>query len=332
MRERKILITGGAGFIGSEFVKQAVKTGHKAIIVDAITYAGDVRRLKEVKDKFSFYKVDIRNRDKLKSIFYKEKPDTVVHFAAATHVDRSIVDPDTFIDTNVKGTQVLLDIARKSAIDKFIHVSTDEVYGEIKKGSFSENSPLVANSPYAVSKAAADMLVRAYGRTYGLPVIVVRPCNNYGPWQYPEKVIPVVIMSALNKKKIPVYGKGLNVREWLCVRDCADAILSVLEKGKICQVYNIGSGCEERNIDLVNLICGMLDKIEPIISSKSRMRSYKAFISFVKDRPGHDFRYSLNSQKVFDEVGWKAKTRFQNGLETTIRWFVLNKAWWSSKK
>lgn len=330
-RLKKILVTGGAGFIGSEFVRQSVKKGYKTVVVDSLTYAGDLERLKEVKEKYKFYKVSICNKNKLENIFKKEKPDRILHFAAATHVDRSIETPDPFIDTNIKGTQVLLDIARKIKIDRFVHISTDEVYGEINKGSFLETSPLISNSPYAVSKAAADMLVRAYHRTYRLPVVIARPCNNYGPWQYPEKLITVVILSALKKKKIPVYGKGLNVREWLYVSDCAEAIFAVLEKGKIGQVYNIGSGHEKRNIDLVKLICEMLDEIEPLNSYKSRIKTYKSLIGFVKDRPGHDFRYSLNSKKIYKQLGWRAKTKFEYSLEKTVRWFVENKKWWAFK-
>jgi len=328
----KVLVTGGAGFIGSEFVRLITKKGYKSVVIDSLTYAGDLKRLNEIKGKYKFYKIDICDKNKLEKVFRKEKPSVVVHFAAATHVDRSIVSPGPFINTNIKGTQNLLDISRRIKIDKFIHISTDEVYGEIKRGSFYEDSPIVANSPYAVSKAAADMLVRAYYRTYKMPVIVVRPCNNYGPWQYPEKLIPVVIMSAIKKNKMPVYGKGLNVREWLYVSDCAEAIFTVSKKGKIGEVYNIGSGKEKKNLDLVKLICEILDRIKPLDHSKAKIKSYKSLISFVKDRPGHDLRYSLNSNKIYKELGWKAKADFNSSLTKTIRWFIFNKNWWLKLK
>ncbi|MFH1622509.1 MAG: dTDP-glucose 4,6-dehydratase [Candidatus Omnitrophota bacterium] len=330
-RKNKILVTGGAGFIGSEFVRLVIKKGYRPVVVDSLTYAGDLKRLNEVKGRYKFCKIDICDKNKLEKVFRKEKPSVVVHFAAATHVDRSIVSPGTFINTNIKGTQNLLDISRNIKIDKFVYVSTDEVYGEIKKGSFYENSPIVANSPYAVSKAAADMFVRAYYRTYKMPVVVARPCNNYGPWQYPEKLIPVVIMSAINKKKIPVYGKGLNVREWLYVSDCAEAIFTIFRKGKIGEAYNIGSGKEKKNLDLVKLICKILDRVKPLNSSKTKTKSYKYLISFVKDRPGHDLRYSLNSNKIYRKLGWKAKANFNSSLEKTIGWFVANKKWWLNK-
>lgn len=247
----KILVTGGAGFMGSEFVRQAVKRVSSPrrrlslIIVDKLTYAGDLRRLEEVKGKYKFYKADICNQVVMESIFKKEHPEIVVHFAASTHVDRSIQDASPFIETNIKGTQILLDVSRKYKIKKFIHISSDEVYGEIKKDSFSEDSPLRPNSPYAASKAAADLLIKSYIRTYNFPAIIVRPCNNYGSWQYPEKLIPLAILKALRNEKIPVYGKGQNIREWLYVSDCIDAIFLILEKGKIDEIYNIGSGQEK---------------------------------------------------------------------------------------
>jgi dTDP-glucose 4,6-dehydratase len=305
----KILVTGGAGFIGSEFVRQGAEKGLKIAVADKLTYAGDLKRLRDVKGKFKFYRVDICDKKKMTDIFKKEKPDVVVHFAAETHVDRSIKDASVFIETNVKGTQVLLDCARQSKLKKFIHVSTDEVYGEIKRGKFSESSAFCPNSPYSVSKAAADMLARAYHRTYGLPVIVVRPCNNYGPRQYEEKLIPVVINKALKNKKVPVYAKGHNVREWLYVSDCCKAIWLLMKKGKIGEVYNIGSGIERKNIDTVRSILRLLKKPESLIE-------------FVKDRPGHDIRYSLDCAKIKNELGFKAKTGFEEGLKKTITCYM----------
>jgi len=312
----KLLITGGAGFIGSEFVRQAVKKGFDTVVVDKLTYAGDLERLKEVEDKIKFYKADITNKEFMEFIFKKEKPDIVVHWAAESHVDRSILDPTPFIETNIKGTQILLDVAKDTGIQKFINIATDEVYGELEteEGQFYEDTPLNPNSPYSVSKASADMLGRAYYRTYGVPVITVRPSNNYGYWQYPEKLIPVVILKALNNEPIPVYGKGENIREWLFVSDCADAVFEIIQKGKIGEIYNVGSGEERKNIDVVKSILNILKKPENLIT-------------FVKDRPGHDFRYSLNTDKIEKEIGWKAKIKFEEGIEKTVKWYLENISW-----
>ena len=305
----KVLVTGGAGFIGSAFVRQGCRKGHKIIVVDKLTYAGDLKRLAEVKGKFKFYKADICDLKAIKTIFKKEKPDVVAHFAAETHVDRSISDANPFMDTNVKGTQVLLDVCRMSRIKKFIYISTDEVYGEIEKGKFFEDSPFNPNSPYSVSKASADMLARAYFRTYGLPVVVVRPCNNYGPWQFPEKLIPVAINKIMKGQKVPVYGKGMNVREWLFVSDCAQAVWMVANKAKPGTVYNIGSGQEKRNIDTVKLLLKIMGKGNDLIG-------------FVKDRLGHDLRYSLDCRKIKKELGWQAKVDFEDGLKQTTQWYI----------
>jgi len=311
----KLLVTGGAGFIGSEFVRQAVKNGIETVVVDKLTYAGDLERLKEIEGSFGFYKADITNKEFIEHIFKAEKPDVVVHWAAESHVDRSILDATPFVNTNVKGTQVLLESARKTDVSLFINISTDEVYGELgKDGQFYENTPLNPNSPYSVSKASADMLGRAYYRTYGLPVITVRPSNNYGPWQYPEKLIPVVILKALNNEPIPVYGTGENIREWLFVTDCAEVIFKIIEGGKPGEIYNVGSGEERRNVDVVKSILKLLGKSEDLIT-------------FVKDRPGHDYRYSLNSEKIEKELGWKAKVKFEEGIERTVKWYLDNLEW-----
>lgn len=310
----KILVTGGAGFIGSEFVRQCVNGPGRVVVVDKLTYAGDLRRLKAVKEKIIFYKADICNRENIDGIFRKERPDFAVHFAAESHVDRSICDAAPFLETNIKGTQVLLDASRKWGLKKFVHISTDEVYGEIKKGQFFETSSFNPNSPYSVSKAASDMLVSAHARTYGLPAVIVRPSNNYGPWQYPEKLIPVVIRRALSNKKVPVYAKGLNVREWLHVCDSAAAILVVMQKGRAGHAYNIGSGEERRNIDTVKAILKLLGKPESLID-------------FVQDRPGHDIRYSLNTRKIRNDLGWQAKIKFIQGLEDTVKWYLKNRKW-----
>ncbi|MBU0503139.1 MAG: dTDP-glucose 4,6-dehydratase, partial [Candidatus Omnitrophica bacterium] len=329
----KILITGGAGFIGSEFVRQLMGTVpafrglslKKIIVVDKLTYAGDLKRLQitgivpmtgtvpesaigsllgdcPVKcsqgtvPEFKFYKSDICNKKAIESIFKKEKPNIVVNFSAETHVDRSIQDSSPFISTNIQGTQVLLDCVRKYKIEKLIHISTDEVYGDIEKGKFNEDSPLIPNSPYSASKAAADLLIKSYVRTYGFPAVIVRPSNNYGPWQYPEKLIPVVIYKALKNEAVPVYAKGMNVREWLYVSDCAKGIQFILKKGKIGEVYNLGSGQERTNLEVVKKILDILGKPHSLIK-------------FVQDRPGHDVRYSLDSSQI-RRLGWKPEQAF----------------------
>jgi len=314
----KILITGGAGFIGSAFARLLVKEGAYPVIVDKITYAGDLRRLKEAEGGFKFYRADICDKKKIEKILAGEKPSVIVHFAAESHVDRSINDATPFIETNIKGTQVLLDACRKQKINKFIHISTDEVYGEIASGKFNENSPLRPNSPYAASKAAADLLVQAYIRTYKFPALIIRPCNNYGPWQYPEKLIPLAILNILNGKKVPVYGQGKNIREWLYVDDCAAGIFKAMLKGKVGQVYNLGSGQEWKNIDTVKLLLKTLgagqDQFE-----------------FVKDRPGHDLRYRLDSAKAAKELGWRPRIKFAGGLKLTVGWSLKNKNWLKQK-
>jgi dTDP-glucose 4,6-dehydratase len=315
----KLLVTGGAGFIGSEFVRQAVKKGCQVAVVDALTYAGDLERLKEINSYITFYHVDIRDYHGLKSVFEKEKPSAVIHFAAESHVDRSILEPRAFLQTNIEGTFNLLELSRSCGVEKFINISTDEVYGELgEEGRFTEESPLKPNSPYSVSKTSQDMLGRAYQRTYGLPVITVRPSNNYGPWQYPEKLIPVVIVKALRNEPIPVYGTGQNIREWLFVSDCAEAIWTILEKGKPGEVYNVSSGEERRNIEVVKAILDLLGKPYDLIE-------------FVKDRPGHDYRYAMDAGKIERELGWKAETRFEEGLELTVKWYVDNRDWLEKK-
>ncbi|MEK7433144.1 MAG: dTDP-glucose 4,6-dehydratase [Cyanobacteriota bacterium] len=315
----KILVTGGAGFIGSEFVRQGIEKGLEIVVVDKITYAGDLKRLEKIQDKISFYKTDITNKEFLEHIFEKEKPDVVVHWAAESHVDRSILDATPFIDTNVKGTQILLDCAKKYKIQKFINIATDEVYGDLgEEGQFFEHTPLNPSSSYSVSKTSADMLGRAYLRTFDLPVITVRPSNNYGFWQYPEKLLPVVIIKALNNQKIPIYGQGLNIREWLYVSDCANGVFNIIEKAKIGEIYNIGSGQERRNIDVVKTVLKIMGKSEDLIE-------------FVKDRLGHDFRYSLNFDKIQNELDWKPTVMFDEGMEKTVKWYLDNIDWVNNK-
>jgi dTDP-glucose 4,6-dehydratase len=311
----KLLVTGGAGFIGSEFVRQAVKQGHTVTVLDKLSYAGDMERLKEAEHNFIFHKADVTDREAVQHVFESEKPDIIIHWAAESHVDRSIVDPSPFLDTNIKGTLVLLEAARHYGIRRFINISTDEVYGDLKgEGQFHETTPLNPSSPYSVSKASADMLGRAYHRTYAVPVITVRPSNNYGPWQYPEKLVPVVIWKALHNERVPVYAKGENVREWLFVADCVNAVFEIATNGNPGEIYNVGSGEEKRNIDVVKTILQILGKSEDQIE-------------FVKDRLGHDFRYSLNSHKVREEIGWKANVLFAEGMEQTVKWYVDHMDW-----
>ncbi len=319
IRKMKILITGGAGFIGSEFTRQVVRRGYRPVVVDSLTYAGDLQRLREVEGEIIFYRVSISNREELEEVFKRERPEVVVHFAAESHVDRSILNPSAFLETNIMGTFNLLELSKDSGVERFINISTDEVYGDLtEEGFFTEESPLKPNSPYSASKASQDMLGRSYWKTYGLQVITVRPSNNYGPWQYPEKLIPVVIFKALNNERIPVYGEGKNIREWLYVSDCAEAILQIMERAKGGDIFNVGSGMERRNIEIVRDILGILNKSEDLIE-------------FVKDRPGHDFRYAMKSERIKRDIGWQAKTDLQTGLERTVRWYIDHRDWLEQK-
>jgi len=315
----RMLITGGAGFIGSEFVRQGVRKGHQVAVVDKLTYAGDLERLSEVRKDITFYKADISNQEFIEHIFEKENPEVVVHFAAESHVDRSLLDPYPFISSNVLGTQVLLEVSKAKGVELFVNMSTDEVYGDLgKEGTFTEESPLKPNSPYSTTKASADMLGRAYYRSFGLPVITIRASNNYGPWQYPEKFVPVIILKALRDEKIPVYGDGTNVREWLYVTDCAEGIMAAIDRGKAGEIYNIGSKEEKQNIEVAKAILKLLGKGEELIE-------------FVKDRPGHDFRYSLDTTKAKRELGWEAKTSFDEGLKKTVEWYIEHLKWAQDK-
>lgn len=319
MRQKlpKLLVTGGAGFIGSAFVRHAVNTNQRVVVADKITYAGDQTRLHTVKNKIVFYKTDICDPVKMTQIFKKERPDAVVHFAAETHVDRSILDADPFIKTNVSGTAEMIRLALEFKIKKFIHISTDEVYGEIKNGLFTESSPLHPNNPYSATKAAADLLIQAAIRTHHLPAVIVRPCNNYGPWQYPEKFIPVILFKALRNQKIPVYGNGKNIREWLYVDDCAKAVFRILEKGRIGEIYNVSSGEERTNIEVVKSILKILNK--PL-----------SLAAYVKDRPGHDLRYASNCEKL-KKLGWTEDHVLETGLEKTILWAEEHFKWIEKK-
>jgi len=323
-----LLVTGGAGFIGSNFVASTIAaTGEPIVNLDKLTYAGSLRNLEALRDdtRHIFVQGDIQDRALVRGLLQKHKPRAIVHLAAESHVDRSIAGPALFIQTNVMGTLALLEEARAfSEQIRFLHVSTDEVYGSLgpTDPAFTETTPYAPNSPYAASKAAADHLVRAYHHTYGLPTLTTNCSNNYGPHQFPEKLIPVIINSALAGKPLPVYGDGKNVRDWLFVLDHCEALRLVLERGRAGETYNIGGGAERANIDLVNTICGLLDKAVP---RKGGAR-YAELITFVKDRPGHDRRYAIDSAKIARELGWKPREDFSSGLKKTVDWYVQNRA------
>ena len=323
-----LLVTGGAGFIGSNFVASTIDaTGEPIVNLDKLTYAGSLRNLEALREdaRHIFVQGDIQDRALVRDLLKKHKPRAIVHLAAESHVDRSIAGPALFIQTNVMGTLALLEEARAfSEQIRFLHVSTDEVYGSLGPAdpAFTETTPYAPNSPYAASKAAADHLVRAYHHTYGLPTLTTNCSNNYGPHQFPEKLIPVIINSALAGKPLPVYGDGKNVRDWLYVLDHCEALRLVLERGRPGETYNIGGGAERANIDLVNTICGLLDKAVP----RKGGGRYAELISFVKDRPGHDRRYAIDSAKIARELGWKPREDFASGLKKTVDWYVQNRA------
>ncbi len=326
-----LLITGGAGFIGSAVIRLAIARGHSVVNVDALTYAACLDNLDSVTDtpNYHFEKADICDRAAMDGIFATYAPDAVLHLAAESHVHRSIDGPGQFIQTNVTGTFTLLESARafwqaknKPADFRFLHVSTDEVYGTLgPTGLFTEETPYAPNSPYAASKAASDHLVRAWGETYGLPVLVSNCSNNYGPYQFPEKLIPVVIQNALSGKPIPIYGAGDNIRDWLYVEDHADALLTVLAKGRLGRCYNIGGENEVRNIDLVKQICAILDDLRPA------EKPYAEQITFVTDRPGHDQRYAIDPTRIREELGWRPSLQLKQGLQQTVQWYLDNQAW-----
>jgi len=331
----KLLVTGGAGFIGSAVVRLAVARGHAVVNLDALTYAACLDNVAEVAESplYAFEHADIRDRAALDRIFAAHAPDAVMHLAAESHVDRSIDAPGTFIETNVTGTYNMLEAARahwtragRPEGFRFHHISTDEVFGSLPDdpaAKFTEDTPYAPNSPYSASKAASDHLVRAWCETYGLPVVLTNCSNNYGPYHFPEKLIPVVILNALAGQPIPVYGQGLNVRDWLYVEDHAEALLLVLENGKIGRSYNIGGENEARNIDLVRMICAILDAKRPKTEG-----SYADQIAFVADRPGHDARYAIDPARIRDELGWRPSVTLAEGLEKTVDWYLANAAWW----
>jgi dTDP-glucose 4,6-dehydratase len=316
----KLLVTGGAGFIGSNFVLYMLKQhpDYEIVNIDALTYAGNLENLKSIENnsKHSFIKADITDAQAIDQLM-QQGIDVVVNFAAESHVDRSILEPEVFVKTNVLGTQVLLDAAKKYNVTKFVQVSTDEVYGSLgETGLFTEETPLQPNSPYSASKAGGDLLVRAYHETFGLPVNITRCSNNYGPYQFPEKLIPLMISRALSDQQLPVYGDGLNIRDWLYVEDHCSAIDLVIHQGKLGEVYNIGGNNERTNVHIVKTVLEELGKPESLIS-------------YVQDRPGHDRRYGIDPTKTMNELGWKPKHSFETGIKETIRWYLDNEEWWT---
>ncbi|MDR2780339.1 MAG: dTDP-glucose 4,6-dehydratase [Synergistaceae bacterium] len=331
----KLLVTGGAGFIGSNLIKYAIEKGYGVANLDKLTYAGNLSSLQSLAgdSSYTFVKGDICDRALLKSVFDSQEPDAVLHLAAESHVDRSIDGPADFINTNIVGTFTLLEAARRyfgtleperASRFRFLHVSTDEVFGSLgDEGRFSEKTPYSPRSPYSATKAASDHLARAWSHTYGLPVLITNCSNNYGPYQFPEKLIPHVILSALAEKPLPVYGDGSNVRDWLYVRDHCRAIIGVLERGGVGETYVIGGDSERSNLQVVQNICGILDEMTP----RPEDRHYGELITFVKDRPGHDHRYAMDAGKLKAEFGWAPLHTFEEGLRETVKWYMDNKGW-----
>ncbi len=332
----KLLVTGGAGFIGSAVVRQAIAAGHSVINVDALTYAACLENVASVADSpnYAFEQADIRDRAALDRVFAAHKPDAVMHLAAESHVDRSIDGPGDFIETNIVGTYNMLEAARRYWMEagkpesfRFHHISTDEVYGSLPKDPevmFTEDTSYDPRSPYSASKASSDHLVRAWAETYGLPVVLTNCSNNYGPFHFPEKLIPVVILNALAGKELPIYGDGSNIRDWLYVEDHADALLLVVQKGELGRAYNIGGENERTNLELVETLCGILDQKRP----RADGQSYKEQITFVRDRPGHDARYAIDPSRLRTELGWRPSVTVEEGLEKTVAWYLNNETWW----
>ena len=332
------IVTGGSGFIGTNFIRFMLDNGFadRIINLDKLTYAGNPQNLLEYDNdkRYAFAQGDICDQELVQELFILHKPDVVVNFAAESHVDRSIDGPGDFVKTNISGTYVLLQEALRyyrslnndqQSRFRFHHISTDEVFGSLEEdGFFTEETSYDPSSPYSASKAASDHLVRAWQRTYGLPVIISNCSNNYGPYQFPEKLIPLMIINCLNEKPLPVYGTGENIRDWLFVDDHCDAIHTIIEKGEIGETYNIGGNNEIQNIDIVKTICNLLDNIRP----SENLKSYQELITFVKDRPGHDFRYAIDSSKLQNKLGWTPKETFEMGIRKTIDWYLDNKTWW----
>ncbi len=333
----KILVTGGAGFIGSAVVRLLIgKTEHEVFNVDKLTYAANLENLAGVDQspRYRFFQDDICDEVKMREIFLRFHPDAVIHLAAESHVDRSIDGPRAFLETNIMGTYSLLQASRALLKEydearqkqfRFLHVSTDEVFGSLgKDGFFTETTPYAPNSPYSSSKASSDMLVRAWHHTFGLPTLISNCSNNYGPYQFPEKLIPVIILNALQKKPLPVYGKGENVRDWLFVDDHARALVQILLEGKVGQTYNIGGHNEKQNIELVRMICRIMDRLVPDENGVP----HESLITYVQDRPGHDLRYAIDASKIEKELGWTPSVTIEEGMEQTVRWYLENRGWW----
>ena len=331
----KLLITGGAGFIGSALVRHLIEnTDHIVINVDKLTYAGNLESLTEVEnhERYSFHQLDILDRDGIDALLASEQPDAIMHLAAESHVDRSIDGPADFIETNIVGTYTLLEAARKYWKEsgkenfRFHHISTDEVYGDLgPEGLFTETTPYAPSSPYSSSKASSDHLVRAWHRTYGLPVVITNCSNNYGPYQFPEKLIPVILLNALAGKSLPVYGDGSQIRDWLFVDDHARALMEVVIKGELGETYNIGGHNEKKNIDVVHTICSILDEVRP--EKPNGISKYSDLITFVKDRPGHDVRYAIDATKIKNDLGWTPEETFETGIRKTVLWYLENMEW-----
>lgn len=338
----KIIVTGGAGFIGSAVVRHIINnTQDEVVNLDKLTYAGNLESLTSVSDnsRYSFEQVDICNKAELERVFHQYQPNAVMHLAAESHVDRSIDGPAAFIETNIVGTYTLLEVAKqywrnladtaKKANFRFHHISTDEVYGDLEgpEDLFKETTPYAPSSPYSASKASSDHLVRAWRRTYGLPTIITNCSNNYGPFHFPEKLIPLVILNALEGKPLPVYGKGNQIRDWLFVEDHARALYKVVTEGRIGETYNIGGHNEKQNIDVVNTICDLLDEFRPLPTADLNISSHKELITFVQDRPGHDLRYAIDASKIKQDLGWKPIETFESGIRKTVLWYLENLNW-----
>lgn len=337
----KILITGGAGFIGSAVIRHIISKASDSVInVDKLTYAGNLESLSQVEsnERYTFEQIDICDRSALDKVFAQHQPDAVMHLAAESHVDRSIDGPAAFIETNIVGTYTLLEATRsywndldpnrKSAF-RFHHISTDEVYGDLEGTDdlFTETTPYAPSSPYSASKASSDHLVRAWQRTYGLPTVVTNCSNNYGPFHFPEKLIPLMILNALDGKPLPVYGDGMQIRDWLFVEDHARALYKVVTEGKVGETYNIGGHNEKANIEVVKTICALLEELVP--NKPEGVAQYQDLITYVKDRPGHDVRYAIDATKIADELGWKPEETFESGIRKTVEWYLKNENWWS---
>ena len=339
-RVMKFLVTGGAGFIGSAVIRHLInETSHQVLCLDSLTYAGNLESLASVSDsrRYQFVQADICCRAALDKVFADFKPDVVMHLAAESHVDRSIEGPSAFIETNIVGTYHLLEASRsyhsqlslaRKSIFRFHHVSTDEVYGDLKgaTGKFTESTPYDPSSPYSASKASSDHLVRAWHRTFGLPVLITNCSNNYGPYHFPEKLIPHVILNALSGKPLPVYGKGNQIRDWLFVEDHARALILVATNGSVGETYNVGGGEERQNLEVVQIVCDLLEELCP--QKPVGVTRYSDLIRFVKDRPGHDFRYAIDAEKIYRSLGWKPVETFETGMRKTVLWYIQNSDWW----